>query len=92
MLSLTENARTVIQSIVSGPEDESAGLRIVGPQNGQDGLTVSTAAAPVEGDQVVDEEGARVFVEPGAAVLLDDKILDARLDAQGSVEFLVAAR
>jgi Fe-S cluster assembly iron-binding protein IscA len=35
------------------------------------------AAAPAEGDQVVDEDGTRVFLEPAAASLLDDKVLDA---------------
>ena len=31
--------------------------------------------------------GARVFVEPRAAAYLADKVLDARIDAQGQAHF-----
>jgi hypothetical protein len=38
---------------------------------------------------VVEESGARVFLEPNAAAALDDKILDAAVDDKGGVEFLL---
>ena len=53
---------------------------------------MAAAATPEEGDQVVDEKGARVFVDSGVAALLDDKVLDARVDDAGSAEFLVSDR
>jgi hypothetical protein len=38
---------------------------------------------------VVEEQGARVFLEPEAAALLDDKVLDARVE-QNQVAFRIA--
>ena len=34
-------------------------------------------AAPDQSDAVIEQEGARLFVEDGVAQLLDDKMLDA---------------
>lgn len=83
MLALTESAADAIRGIVSAPEvPDGAGLRIAtqpgSPQPGA--LEVSVAAMPADSDQIVDEEGARVFVEEAAAELLDDKLLDAQID------------
>jgi iron-sulfur cluster assembly protein len=61
---------------------DGAGLRIA-TQPGADEvatLEVSVAETPAETDQVVDEAGARVFVEADAVPLLDDKLLDAQID------------
>ena len=35
-------------------------------------------------------EGARIFLEPGAAVYLDDKVLDANVDESGQPSFALA--
>ena len=43
-------------------------------------LEVTVAELPAESDQVVDEDGARIFVEDRAIELLDDKLLDAQID------------
>jgi Fe-S cluster assembly iron-binding protein IscA len=51
---------------------------------------VTLADSPVAGDQVIESEGARVFLEPGAAVALDDKSLDAQVDEEGTVAFTLA--
>jgi len=51
---------------------------------------VTLAETPVDGDQVIETEGARVFLEPGAAVALDDKSLDAQVDDEGTVAFTLA--
>jgi hypothetical protein len=37
-------------------------------------------------------EGPRSFVDSSVVALLDDKVLDARVDDGGSAEFLVSAR
>jgi Fe-S cluster assembly iron-binding protein IscA len=83
MLALTDSAADAIRGIVASPEvPDGAGLRIAtqpdGPQPGA--LEVTVAAVPAESDQVVDEGGARVFVEEAAAELLEDKLLDARIE------------
>ncbi|MEJ3748198.1 hypothetical protein WEI85_44225 [Actinomycetes bacterium KLBMP 9797] len=90
MLTLTENAAQVIRDLTDQPEvPEGAGLRIAtDPTAGA--LTLSLAAEPAAGDQVVDEAGARLFLESTAAEILDDKALDAAVDPNGAVQFAVA--
>jgi Fe-S cluster assembly iron-binding protein IscA len=44
-----------------------------------------------EDDQVVDEHGAHVFLEPHAASYLDDKLLDADIDGH-QVRFAVSTQ
>ena len=90
MLTLTENATLVIKSI-TGVEGapEGAGVRISQENPTDPALAVTTTEAPRPGDQVVEEAGARVFLEENAANALDDKILDAAVDDKGGVEFLL---
>jgi Fe-S cluster assembly iron-binding protein IscA len=91
MLMLTENAGAVINSLVDRPElPEGAGLRITSPADGSEGLMVATAGQPEAADQVVEQDGARVFVDAGAATILDDKVLDARVSDAGTVEFTIS--
>jgi iron-sulfur cluster assembly protein len=92
MLAVTENATSVIQQLTDTPElPEGAGLRIASSDDAPS-LTVAPAGAPEDGDEVVENRGARLFLEPQAAELLDDKVLDARVNDSGGVEFLVAAQ
>jgi iron-sulfur cluster assembly protein len=83
VLAITDTAAEAIRGIVAAPElPEGAGLRIA-TQPGADQmgtLEVSVAATPADTDQVVDEAGARVFVEADAVELLDDKLLDAQIE------------
>ncbi|CAN5257937.1 MAG: Fe-S cluster assembly protein HesB [Nocardioidaceae bacterium] len=91
MLTLTENASHVVKSITEqSTEVETAGLRIStsGAEPGEMGL--EAAEGPLPGDQVVEEAGARIFLEESAATLLDDKTLDAMVDESGTVQFAVA--
>jgi len=83
VLTLTENAQTLVRDITAQPEiPEGAGLRIApAPSPGQ--LQVSIAAGPEPGDEIVDNEGARVFVEPTTAELLGDSTLDAQQSEEG---------
>jgi Fe-S cluster assembly iron-binding protein IscA len=92
VLTLTENASTEIRNIVADPQvPDGCGLRIANdPAAG--GLTLTLASAPAEDDQVLDEDGARVFLEPQAAQLLDDKSLDAATDGAGQLRFTVAGQ
>lgn len=94
MLMLTENATRVISALVEQRPDlpDSAGLRIASTTEEPDesGLTLSTTETPQPGDQVVEDQQARVFLESDAAEMLDDKVLDAQVDDAGQVQFLVA--
>ena len=93
MLVLSENASTAIRDIVDRPErPDVTAVRIAGQQGGTGQLSVSTAGVPDEGDQVIEDKGARVFLEPAAAEILDDKVLDATVDEQGRVSFLIGSQ
>lgn len=90
MLTLTPSAATAIRAIVEGSDlPEAGGLRIADDPAGAS-LTLSLAAVPAEDDQVVAESGARVFLAPKAATMLDDKTLDAGTDGEGHVQFGIA--
>lgn len=83
MLAISDTAAEAIKGIVSNPElREGAGLRIAtqGGESPAGALEVSVAEEPAATDQVVDEGGARVFVEADAVEMLDDKLLDAQID------------
>lgn len=83
MLAITDTAAEAIRGIVAAPElPDGAGLRIATQASAGDSaaLEVSVAETPAETDQVVDESGARVFVEADAIPLLDDKLLDAQIE------------
>jgi iron-sulfur cluster assembly protein len=91
MLTLTDGAVSAIRSLTSQPElPAQTGLRIVAQDAGEASFQLALAEGPVAGDQVVEEGGARVFVEPAAAAVLDDKALDAQVNDQGSVAFSVS--
>lgn len=55
----------------------------------QANLQLSVVALPAKDDEVIQEQGVRVFLEPEAAALLDDKVLDASME-QNQVEFTIA--
>lgn len=83
MLTLTPSAQTLVRDLTAQPEvPDGAGLRIApAPTPGQ--LQVSITPAPEPGDEVVDNDGARVFVEPQTAELLADSTLDAQQGSDG---------
>ena len=92
MLVLSESASTAIRDLVDRPDrPDVSGLRIA-PGEGKSGLGVSAARMPEEGDQVVEDQGARVFLEPAVATMLDDKVLDATVDDEGRVGFVIGAQ
>jgi iron-sulfur cluster assembly protein len=88
MLTLTENASTIVKTLVDqNLTTEDAGLRF--SQEGVDsgGLTVTTAEQPLPGDAVVEQGGAKVYLDETAAVALGDQVLDAAVDETGGVQF-----
>jgi iron-sulfur cluster assembly protein len=92
LLALTDNAVAAVKALVSSSEDvsETSGLRMVAEQEGmQANLHLSIALLPGEDDEVIEEQGARVFLDPEAAALLDDKVLDASVE-QNQVAFTLA--
>ena len=92
MLTLTQNAVRAIRSLTAQEEGEAAesGLRIMSGGDQASTLQLSLAPSPLAGDEVVEEDGARVFLEPAAAGVLADKSLDAAVDDDGGVAFSLA--
>ena len=79
MLALTEEAVEAIRNIVEESEvGPNGGLRISGLNEGNGGgaLEFELAPEPVEGDAVVRERGAVVFLDQTAADVVADKRLD----------------
>jgi Fe-S cluster assembly iron-binding protein IscA len=92
LLALTDDAVEAVRNIVSSSDElpETGGLRVVAERAGtQANLQLSVVALPAEDDEVIEEQGVRVFLEPEAAALLDDKVLDASME-QNQVEFTIA--
>lgn len=89
MVTLTDNAVMVIRGLAEQQDEPQCGLRIAtDPTAGS--LMLSLVPEPLDGDRVVDAEGARLFLDSDAALFLDDKALDAAVDEQGAVQFAVA--
>jgi Fe-S cluster assembly iron-binding protein IscA len=85
MLTVTENAASVIDNLIAARRmPTAAGVRITREDAGSsDGdpprstLHLRLVQAPRSGDYILSD--ARVFLEPDAAAVLDDKLLDAEL-------------
>ena len=83
MLALTDRAVEAVRDIVASSHEvsESGGLRLSAERTGAEAsLKLRVVPLPAEDDEVIEEHGARVFVEAEAASLLDDKLLDATVD------------
>jgi len=92
MLTLTENASSAVKNLASQIPTTTGGLRIAEAADPDNGYALSLAPAPEPEDTVVESDGARVFVDPGANVALGGRVLDARVDDDGSVGFALAER
>ena len=93
LLALTDSAVQAVKDIVSSSDEvaETGGLRMVAQRAGTQAANfqLSVVRLPSEDDEVIEEEGVRVFLEPEAASLLDDKVLDADVE-QNQVAFTIA--
>lgn len=88
MLTLTDTASIVVKEIVARSGGaEGAGLRIEAESADGTQFGVAIAPAPEAHDAVIEQDGARVYVEEHAAQALDDKTLDARVGEDGRVAF-----
>jgi len=87
VLTLTTTAQSVIRDLTVPPQgSDGGGLRIAPTETGD--LQVALASTPIPGDEVIDEEGARVFLESQTAMVLADQILDAQVAEDGARFFI----
>jgi len=92
VLTITHEAAEAIDSVVHSAPDapDTAGLRIargVAP-DGEEGLSLSVTSGPAPDDAVLEAEGTPVFLDQEAADILDDKVLDARVEG-GQIGFML---
>lgn len=79
MLTLSPTAVEAVDGLLQNPEvPDDAGLRI--DTAGESQFTIEIATEPAPGDQVIEDGGARVFLDPDAAAILDNAELVARRD------------
>lgn len=90
MLALTPDATQMIEQILERSDiPDGAGIRIATTEMSNDGdsaaithLEMFIAPEPEVADQVIENAGARVFVDDRLTDLLDDKQLDAAVDGE----------
>ena len=87
MLTLTDRAAETIRILTSQPGvPADTGLRM-SLQDSEEGTLALSLAGPQPDDDVIEEAGARVFVQRDAAAMVADRELDAQLDEQGRASF-----
>ncbi|GAA2188631.1 adhesin [Micromonospora lupini] len=87
MLTMTDNAVLVIRDLANQQDvAEDGGVRIAADADAGS-LTVELVPEPEQGDHVVDNQGARIFLDPDAAELLGDASVDATVDDEGIIQF-----
>ena len=92
LLALTDSAVQAVKEVVSSSEEtpKTRGLRVVADRAGaQATFHLNVVALPAEDDEVIEEQGARLFLDPEAASLLEDKVLDASIE-RDQVAFTLA--
>ena len=84
MLTLSDEARDAVQDLArrAGLPREG-GLRLAGSP-ARDAVDLVLVTAPVQGDDVIEADGARVFVDPAASSALADQRLHASTSAEGT--------
>jgi len=92
MLTVTDKAAEMIRTLTSQPGvPEDAGLRM-SLQDGEDGTLTLSLQGPQPDDAVIDDAGVRVFIEHEAAPLVEDRELDAQVDDEGGLSFLLGVQ
>ncbi|MBQ0900467.1 adhesin [Micromonospora sp. U21] len=87
MLTMTDNAVLVIRDLANQQDvAEDGGVRIAADAEAGS-LTVELVPEPVQGDHVVDNQGARIFLDEDAVELLGDASVDATVDDEGIIQF-----
>lgn len=93
MITLTSEAHQVVRQVTSHPRvGPHSGLRIASGEHDTDTLSVRTVSAPHPGDRVVENDGARVYLDEEAEPRVDGHVLDAVAEDSGRVHFVVRHR
>lgn len=93
MFTITPRARSIVRR-VSGHRALSArsGLRIAEGSSAAAPMQVAASTGPQPQDRVLEDEGARIFLGPGAVEELRGRVLDAVTEKTGRVHFVLKDR
>jgi Fe-S cluster assembly iron-binding protein IscA len=83
VLTLTATAADAVRRLASAPPEGDAGLRISPGTPTATGtpLAAEMVSEPQPADQMISEDGAAVFVDEHLTAYLEDKVLDASIEA-----------
>jgi Fe-S cluster assembly iron-binding protein IscA len=83
VLTISPAASEAIKGLVAASDlPENGGIRISNRPEGPGTFELTLAPEPGEADEVVEHQGATVFLEDEVAQLLDDKTLDAQTQGE----------
>lgn len=89
MVAITPRAARVIQRVTAHPHlAPTSGLRIAPRRDPGARLEVSAVTGPEPGDEVLEQDGGRLFLAQEAADRIAGRELDAVVDEQGRVQFV----
>lgn len=90
MLTITTEAAQAIHAIVESSPIPQGGVKISARpvSDSESRLELSIVEGPTESDDVIEEEGTKVFVEDAVSDYLNDKVLDAQVE-EGQVHFTI---
>ena len=81
MLTITPQASEAIRAVLASPHIPDGSVLRISPEP-ESGLVVSVTDAPQPDDQIVEGNEVEICVEPAAAQMLEDKELDATVEAE----------
>lgn len=90
MLVLSPIAVELVSAVTGASKwPDAAGVRISAADPSPDGayLAANLVECPYDGDQILAQRGARVYLDPMAAHFLDDKMLTVDFNADGNFRF-----
>ena len=97
MLTLSTDASDIVRTaILNSPDvpDETGGVRlyVADTTNGQGQMAAAIVDAPEPDDLVIDDAGARVFVDPDLTPHVSEKELDAETREDGRISLRLEDR
>jgi iron-sulfur cluster assembly protein len=87
LLQLTDSAVTALEDARAGqgvPEDHGVRIGTQADDDGQPAIALGFVEAPVEGDQLVEQDGTKVFVAPELIEPLAEMVVDVEDTPQGA--------
>ncbi|MGH2383192.1 MAG: hypothetical protein ACRDG7_18490 [Candidatus Limnocylindria bacterium] len=91
MLQITNGAATFLSELRQGQDvPETYGLRVF-PESTEPGeitIGLGFTDAPIEGDQVTEKDGLKVFIAPELATPLEDAAIDVAAENDGAARLI----